>query len=73
MKKYVEKGKLVQGAPIHVKAVEQFMKDIGLTHEQVLNMKMVPSGNYDPLRTYYMDRVLLTWITTHHLVLKCTC
>jgi hypothetical protein len=48
----VEEGEVIQGAPINPAAVEEFMRDTGLTCEQVLDMEMVPTGNYDPFRTY---------------------
>jgi hypothetical protein len=47
----VEEGEVVQGAPINPAAVEEFMRDTGLTREQVLDMETVPIGNYDPFRT----------------------
>jgi hypothetical protein len=48
----IEEGEVIQGAPITLAAVEEFMRDTGLTREQVLDMETVLTGNYDPFQTY---------------------
>jgi hypothetical protein len=48
----VEEGEILRGAQIDLAVVEQFVKDIGLSRQQVLDMEMVPTGDYDPFRTY---------------------
>jgi hypothetical protein len=55
----VEEGEVIQGAPINPAVVEEFMRDTGLTREQVLDMEMVPIGNYDPFQTYVYGETLV--------------
>jgi hypothetical protein len=56
----VEDGEIVEGVPIDKAAIEEFLANIGLTREQVLDLGMtIPTSNYDPYRTYKYGQSLV--------------